>query len=376
MKIAQIVASLEARHGGPSRSVRGLAGALAAVGHEVELLTTAPDGAAAAETPAPNFSIRAFPRQWPAALTPSAPLRAHLRAGAFDIVHHHGLWLRPLHYAHEAAARAGVPLVVSPRGMMTPWAWRHRRWKKNLAARFIHPGALAAVSGWHATSEAEAGDIRRLGFTQPVCVAPNGVEPPFAADTAAAREHWLGLMPELAGRPAALFYSRFHSKKRVIELIDLWLERAPHGWLLLLVGIPEEFSVETLRGYVYREGGEERVAVFDGTTLPPPYAVAELLLLPSHSENFGLVVAEALVHGLPVLATDTTPWAALDAQGAGRCVPWKDFGPALTALLGEGRDRLRARGADARTWAQAEFAWEKPARTLAAFYDSLRARPA
>jgi glycosyltransferase involved in cell wall biosynthesis len=375
MKIAQIVASLEARHGGPSRSVRGLSAAFAAAGHQVELLTTAPGGAPA-ETPAPNFVIHTFPRQWPARLVPSAPMRAHLRTVRFDVVHHHGLWLRPLHYAHLAAARSGSPLIVSPRGMMAPWAWSHRRWKKVLAGYFVHPGAVAAVRGWHATSETEAGDIRRLGFRQPVCVAPNGVAPPAAAEVTAAKEFWRRLCPDLAGRPAALFYSRFHPMKRVIELIDVWLDQAPPGWLLLLVGIPEKFSVRALRAYVYRAGGEERVAVFDGTDRPPPYAAAELLLLPSHSENFGLVVAEALSHGLPVLATDTTPWHGLDDRGAGRCVAWADFGSALVMLLGEGPDGLRARADAARAWAGEEFAWDKSTATLTAFYEGLSARPA
>jgi glycosyltransferase involved in cell wall biosynthesis len=277
-----------------------------------------------------------------------------------------------LHYAHQAAARSRVPLVISPRGMMAPWAWRHHRWKKALAGRFIHPGALAAARGWHATSSGEADDIRRMGFRQPVCVAPNGVAAPAAADVAAAREFWLKHCPELSGRPAALFYSRFHPMKRVIEIIDLWLDRAPADWLLLMVGIPEEYSVKALRTYVYRAGGEERVAVFDGTDRPPPYAVSELLLLPSHAENFGLVVAEAMSHGLPVLATDTTPWRSLNTRDAGRWVPWEDYGAALAALLGEGADGLRARATATRSWVRKEFGWEKSAATVAAFYEGLR----
>ena len=61
---------------------------------------------------------------------------------------------------------------------MASWAWDHHRWREALAGRLVHPGALASCRGWHATSEAEAGDIRARGFRQPICVAPNGVSAP------------------------------------------------------------------------------------------------------------------------------------------------------------------------------------------------------
>ena len=373
LRITQLVASLEARHGGPSRSVRGLSTAQAAAGHTVDLLTTAVGAGGEAVTEG-NLTVRTFAREWPAAVASSAPLRRHLRSSTPEVIHHHGLWLRPLHYAHEAARRTGVPLVISPRGMMSPWAWSHRRWKKALADRFIHPGALAGAAGWHATSEGEVADIRRLGFTQPVCLAPNGVIPAAAADGAAAAAHWQERWPELRRRPAALFHARFHVMKRPLELIDLWAACAPRDWLLLLVGIPEQYSVPQLQAYVRRAGLQDRVAVFDGTDQPPPYAAATLFLLPSQTENFGLVVAEAMVQGLPVLATETSPWQALEVEGAGRCVPWNAFGSALTALMAEGPTALRERGRRARAWALRDFSWEKSARTLAAFYLELRPR--
>ncbi len=373
LRLTQIVASLEARHGGPSRSVRGLSTAQAAAGHTVELLTTAV-GAVGEAVAEGNLTVRTFAREWPAALAPSAPLRRHLRDSAPEIVHHHGLWLRPLHYAHEAARRTGVPLVISPRGMMSPWAWSHRRWKKALADHFIHPGALAGAAGWHATSAGEANDIRRLGFTQPVCLAPNGVAAVPEADNAAAAAHWQERWPELRRRPAALFHSRFHVMKRPLELIDLWAACAPRDWLLLLVGIPEQYSVPQLQAYVRRAGLQDRVAVFDGTDQLPPYAAATLFLLPSHTENFGLVVAEAMARSLPVLATETSPWQGLEAEGAGRCVPWYGFGAALTALLTEGPAVLQERGRRARAWALRDYSWKKSAGTLAAFYSELRTR--
>lgn len=370
MKLAQIVPSLEARYGGPSRSSRGLAAGLARTGHDVALLTTGPieDESTSSEH---GLSTRAFPRQWPASVARSPGLKRHVCDQRFDIVHHHGLWLRTLHYAHIAACNSAAPLVVSPRGMMSPWAWNHRRWKKRLAAWLIHPGAFSAVAGWHATSAEEAVDIRRLGFSQPVCVAPNGVIPPAPEVEATEARHWRDLLPALAGRRVAVFYSRFHSKKRVLELIDLWLCRPRGEWLLLMVGIPEQYSVADLNTHVARGGGEGRILVQDGAGHPPPYATGSLFLLPSHSENFGLVVAEALVRGLPVLATDSTPWSELKAQGAGDCVSWSSYGEALDAFLASPPDALLAAGVRARRWSRETFSWDNAAAPVGDFYAKL-----
>ena len=315
MRSCHIVPSLEARHGGPSKSVLGLALALAARGDSVELLAT--DPGRGWERTEGDLRIRAFPRGWPASLCPSHGLRSHLGKVSADVVHHHALWLRTLHYAHGTSRRLGVPLVVSPRGMMDRWAWRHHSRRKAFARGFIHPGALEAVDGWHATSEMEARDLRSLGFQQPLCIAPNGVSAPTRAEYAAAAAHWHQLVPASAQRPVALFYSRFHRKKRLLEMIDLWLETGPKDWLLLVVGIPEEYTAEMIEGYVLRSGQAGRVRAYDGTGHPPPYAVASLFLLGSHGENFGLSIAEALANGVPAVVTDSTPWSGLNTIGAG-----------------------------------------------------------
>jgi glycosyltransferase involved in cell wall biosynthesis len=371
MKITEVVPSLEERQGGPSRSVAALARALAEAGHDTELLATEPGPGR--ETVEGRLRVRVFRRGWPSQVCPSAGLRAALRAGAPEIVHHHALWLRTLHYAHGAARRHGAVFVISPRGMMAAWAWSRRAWRKKLASQLIHPGALTDADGWHATSPEEAEEIRALGFTQPVCVAPNGVELPTVPDLAHAATHWHAVCPAVAKRPVALFYSRFHAKKRVLELIDVWLAHAPRDWLLLLVGIPQEYTPEALNAYVMRASGAGRVQAFTGLGQPPPYAVASLFLLPSHNENFGLVIAEAMAHGVPALVTDTTPWRALNTGERGWCVPWGEFPAALRAATAEGATALHARGARAQAWVVREYSWTKSAQALADFYAQLRA---
>jgi glycosyltransferase involved in cell wall biosynthesis len=370
MRIAQIVPSLEERHGGPSKSVRAIATALSQTGNTVELLTTAPVPADPETTE--TLTVETFRRDWPQGICPSRGLRERLAASEADVVHHHGLWLRTLHYAHRCAQRRSVPLVVSPRGMMSAWSWKHHSYRKKFANRIIHPGALEAITGWHATSREEADEIAALGFKQPACIAPNGVATPGPEALATSGDYWRKVCPQVATQRVALFYSRFHEKKRVIELIDLWLERAPRDWLLVLVGLPQTYSVHMLERYIMRNSGTGRIRVFDGTGKPPPYAVASLFLLPSHSENFGLVIADAMAHGLPTLVTDTTPWRGLNDTGGGACVPWPEFGPALVDFTAESRQKLRARGMLARAWVLREFSWETSARLLADFYESLK----
>jgi len=372
MRVCHIVPSLEERHGGPSKSVRALANAEATQGAQVELLATLEPGQPLAAGPADAAQVRVFPRETPQWLCRSPGLAAHLTANRADILHNHALWLLTLRYSRNAARRHDVPLVISPRGMLSGWAYRHRRWRKQLAEWLVHPGALHAATGWHATSPEERDDIHALGFKQPVCVSPNGVPLPTDDELATARTAWHELCPVARSRPVALFYSRLHRKKRLRELIDLWLSASRGDWLLLIVGVAEDYTAAELAAELTAKGAAERVAVFDGEGRPQPYAIASLFVLPSHSENFGLVIAEALAAGVPALVTDTTPWTGLTANAAGWCVPWENYGSTLATALATPPPELAAMGRRGRDWAAREFSWTRAAGLLVEFYRHLR----
>ena len=371
--VIHVLSSIAPNHGGPSRTVPALAAAQAALGARVALATLAPPDPP--HHPSPFTLHPSRPSLLPASLACSADLAHFLRENPASAIHAHGLWQRPLHYAHVAALRHSAPLVIAPRGMLEPWALAHRTWKKRLAAALIHPGAVAAATGWHATSGQEAQSLRELpAWLRPArpeasaCVAPNGIGLPSPADAAPARAAWLAAHPRLAATRVALFYGRLHRKKRVAELIDLWRAAAPPGWTLLVAGIPGDYTIAELRA----RAGEARIVVADGGAMPQPYALADLFLLPSHSENFGQAVAEALAAGVPALVTDTLPWRELDAAKAGRCVAWEDYPAALAALAALPREALAALGAQGRDWVLANFTWEASARRLLAFYPTLR----
>ncbi len=377
--VIHVTPSLDPAHGGPSRTVPALAAAQAALGARTALVCA---GSAPADfsTRYPGVVLRSFP------LT-AGPLgrvfrfsaglsgwlaSAEARAGA---IHAHGVWLRPLHHARRAAGRQAAPLVLAPRGMLEPWARAHHAWKKRLAAGLVHPGALTAVSGWHATSEQEAGHLRALS-TAPALVAPNGIDAPAPAEAPPARAAWLDAYPELAGRRVALFYGRFHRKKRVAELVSLWRAADRPGWTLLVAGLEGEVTIADLRALAATGAADAPVVVADGAPLPPPYALAELFLLPSHSENFGQAVAEALAWSVPALVTDTLPWAGLAQAGAGESAAWADWPAALNRQLACPPLTHARCGAAGRAWMEADFTWAAPARRLLAFYTELRSATA
>ena len=370
MRIAHVVTSLDPEHGGPSVSVRALAVHQAATaGENVCLLTTAPT---ARQSRVGDLEIHELATEWPARLGRSRALSRLLHDLPLEVVHAHGLWQRPLHYAQAGARRHGALLVISPRGMLSRWARHHHPVRKFLARHCVHPRAFEEATGWHATSPEEAREIRALGFPQPICIAPNGVAVPLAADLAGAREWWHRQYPETAQRPVALFYGRFHQKKRVRELIELWAATFTGEWLLLVAGLAEDYDVAALSALAALRGAAGKVCVVDGRTAPAPYAVANMFLLPSHNENFGLAIAEAMAAGVPVVVTDSTPWSRLRDDGTGWCVPWSEYPTALRNALALGADRLATLGRQAAATIARDFTWPANAARLLEFYRNLR----
>lgn len=364
-----VVDNLRASSGGPSRSVTAVADALAQEGAQVTLLSAETDSDAPLVLPRqPDVALKtlnADPRAglWRAAEAPFG--RAVGRAIQSDqatVVHTHGLWVPSNRAAALAARRAGVPLVVSPKGMLSPRAFSVKRAKKELGWRLYQRRTLHVAAAFQATSEAEADDIRRFGFRQPVAVIPHGVALPTSATCA-----------DASGDRTALFLSRFHPIKGLPDLIEAWDRVRPSGWRLLLVGPDEGGHRAEVERLVAERGLAHSVAFrqpVGESEKPDVFAAADLFVLPSHSENFGLVVAEALAFGLPVLTTRGTPWQALPQEGCGW---WTDTGAdALADALLEATttplSELRAMGLRGRAYVERDLSWAHSGRRHLALY--------
>ncbi len=369
--VVHVLASTRADHGGTSRSVPALCEALDAEGVEVHLVTAVPADPAPDEEPilpGGDVHVHRIEEQTRLQRTLRSPLGFYRRLWSVvedvqpDVIHDHGAWLPSNVVAAWVARRADVPLVVASRGMVTEWSLSHQARKKQAAWHLYQKHVFRQASLFHATAPAEVDDLRALGMTQPVAVVPNGVEIPDTLPNG-----------QVTDGKRALFLSRVHPKKGLPMLLDAWADLRPEGWRLELVGPSENGHREELEAQASELDLVGEV-LFSGPVDDAEkwhkYAAADLFVLPSHSENFGIVVAEALGAGLPVLTTRGTPWRELDTYNCGWWVEPErnaliDSLRNATEISDDERSEIGARG---RKLVENKYTWEEVGRRMNTAY--------
>lgn len=378
------------RHGGPVAAVHGLCKALARRGHEVTVYTTDLHGPGRLDVPvgAPValdgvtvwYFPAGFPRRLHRAPAMGAALR-QLRGEGFQLVHLHSVFLWPTAAAARAARRAGVPYVLAPRGMLVGDLLRRRgRLRKRLWIGLVERRTLAGAAALHATSELEAAEAARLGLPlPPVRVVPNGVEPEAWDAARAAEAAAPAVRAALARRPLLLFLGRISWKKGLDRLVAA-LAAVP-GATLAVAGNDEEGYRATLERLAVEAGVAERVAFLGpvhGADKAALLGGADLLALPSYSENFGNAVLEAMAAGLPVAVTPEVGLAAAVREHGAGVVSEGDparLGEALRAVLADEPAR-REMGRRGRLAAAERFGWDAVAARMEEVYAEVVAGPA
>jgi glycosyltransferase involved in cell wall biosynthesis len=374
MTVLHVLASTRADHGGTSRSVPALCETLDAEGVDVHLVTAVPGDPAPDQEPIlPGGDVHVHRIEESKRLqrTLRSPLQFYRRLWSVvktvrpDVIHDHGAWLPSNAAAAWVARRADVPLVATPRGMVTGWSLSHQAWKKQTAWHLYQKHVFRQASLFHATAPAEVENLRALDLTQPVAVIPNGVDlPETLPDTPAPDEK------------RALFLSRIHPKKGLPMLLDAWAEVQPNGWTLELVGPSENDHRAELEAQAATLGLDSTV-VFSGPVDDVDkwhkYAAADLFVLPTHSENFGIVVAEALAAEVPVLTTTGAPWQELEAHDCGWWVaPEPDaIRDALATATGQDEKTLATMGQRGRTLVESTYTWQAVGRKMRQAYEWL-----
>ncbi len=372
-EVIHSVPSLGESGGGPPRSVSQLCAALAETDHHVSIVT-----AVDCNDPLVPLSskIDLVDCKKTRALASCCKLVpdfdatvSHLVSTCSEcLIHQHAIWLRASHDTAVATTRAGVPLIVAPRGMLEPWALNHGKWKKKLAWALYQKRDLARATAFHATAMSEAESIRRLGFKQPIAVIPNGVQLPESVVCEGSK------VQRCEGREkTAFFLSRLNPKKGLPMLLDAWGRIAPEGWRLVIAGNDDSNHLPVVEQKIRELGLQDQVEIIGplyGATKEAAYRAADLFVLPSYSENFGIVVAEALGYGVPVLTTTGCPWQELSTHGCGWWVEPTPEGieAGLNQAIGAKNEDLSAMGARGRALVEQKYQWPAIASQMSIFY--------
>lgn len=348
--IAHVIPYLGCDFGGPVVAMAAMAAGLAELGEEVAVFSTHRNHEGARiELPPACRLVCTTDAGW-GGLRHSPQLWAEVERAAPRLLHSHGLWTDVHRCAAAVARRRGVPHVIGPCGMLDAGALHRSAGKKRLALALFQRRALSDAACLLANSEQEVTDIRRFGLGNPVALVPNpvpGPALPVTADDAA------GIVT--AGKKTLLYLGRLHPVKGLPRLLAAWAQLTDlhAGWQLVLAG-PDEGG---WRVQFERQAAAAGCAAsilwagpLDERRKWAALAAADLFVMPSDFENFGMAIAEALLAGVPVVTTDGTPWQALVEERAGWQVARDPA--ALAAALREAMtlpdDERRARGARGR----------------------------
>jgi glycosyltransferase involved in cell wall biosynthesis len=366
VKVFLTATSLLPDYGGPAFSVSRLATGLADVGVDVGLW--AADGSAVA-TPLlqKNTTVHCFG---------GAESEALMQFGRVDLLHDNGIWLPHNHRLALLAAKHRLPRVVSIRGMLEPWAFRHKRAKKRIAWWLYQRRDLMRARRHITTGETETCNLQRLGLDVPIATIPNGVDVP---EKPGCESGWKFQKETSNGLRTALFLGRIYPVKGLPMLVDAWARVRPSGWSLHIAG-PDEAGHRKQVEKAVSDAGLENVISFTGPVEPhrksSVFFDADLFVLPTHSENFGMVVAEALAHGLPVLTTTGAPWPILRELDCGWWVPPTVDGIAdgLRQATSLDSETLQDMGEKGRCFVRKEFSWGHVASLMLSTYEDVLRR--
>lgn len=285
-----------------------------------------------------------------------------------DLFHGNGLWEFPVHAMSKLARQNAVPYVISTHGMLEPWALSQGKFKKQVALQLFQYKDLQQATCLHATAPMEVKSIRALGLKNPVAMIPNGINV----------NQFPVAIPVKATQPKRmLFLSRIHVKKGIENLIEAWQladNKLKQDWVIDIYGNGEPEYIKSLKTKIKAANLEHQI------TIKPPvfddqktkvFREASVFVLPTFSENFGIVVAEALASYTPVITTKGAPWEELNTTNCGQ---WIGIGvaplvDALNSMMAKSPEDLQQMGVNGRQLIEQKYSMQAVAKQMLALYD-------
>lgn len=386
MNVLHVIPSVSPRRGGPSAAIGPMTQALRECGVDCSVVTTNDDGPGTLDVPLGRWTDRDGVPTWflPRFSPPMRALREfawspgfsrwmRARLREFDLVHIHALFSYLPSRAMTLARRSGVPYVLRPLGLLEEWSLAQSPLRKRAFLVLCDRANVRGAAAVHFTSAREMEVSKHvpadLGF-----VVPLGVEVPEISEDLRARAR-AGLTAD-ESQCVLLFLSRWHPKKRIEALLEALATLRDRRWILVLAGSGDANYEREVRGHIHRLGLDERIRTpgfVEDDVKWAWFAAADAFVLPSHSENFGIAVAEAMAAGVPPIVSEGVALAPdIRRENTGWVVGNDDR--SLTAALEEvlnDPDGRAVRGARAAGFARAKYSWRRSAQEIAAQYERI-----
>ena len=385
MKVLHVIPSVSPLRGGTTVVAHEIAAGLAGRGIEVTVATTDDDGASrlrrsnSLPSVKDGVTYRYFPRQM-LSYTVSLPLSRWLwkHLPEYDLVHCHAVFSFPSDAGAWLAAKRHVPYVLQPHGILNRWGMEVRRpLLKRFVYRLFVRQLLENAAAIHYTSAQEKTEAETLGFqSQGSAVIPNPVE--TEVDPARFRGGFRSLHPEFAGKALVLFLSRLDEKKGLDLLVPAFAKvvAARPETILVIAGSGSPAFESSAKNLVREYGIVDHVywaGFLANDRKAAAFCDADVFVLPSYSENFGVAPVEAMAFGIPVVVSDQVGiCGAISESGAGEVVPCDagEIAGALLRLLSAPLVRAEM-GARGMILARQRFSKQAVIQQIVSLYDSI-----
>ncbi|OGW85167.1 MAG: hypothetical protein A3C35_07180 [Omnitrophica bacterium RIFCSPHIGHO2_02_FULL_46_11] len=383
MKILQVVSELSPRMGGPAQAVLELSRVLAREGQAVSIFATDPDlkvfEQSHLRTKVTDVSIKLFKsigwRHY--YYSPSFKKELKQRVRDFDIVHIHGIWTYPTLAASRICKEAGVPYVIRPCGMLDRYCFSHHQLRKKIYYALAEQKNLTSAHAIHFTTEEERHRSSMNGLANQAVVIPLGLDlEPYLClpPRGNFRKHY----PHLEGKKIILFLGRINFKKGLDLLIDAFsavLKETKEAHCII-AGPDDEGYGKRLKEWISEKGISEHVTVIgfvEGEAKLALFRDSDIFCLPSHQENFGIAVVEAMAAGLPVVISDQVNlYREIQSEQAGIVTGLNssEIASAFLRLLQD--DHLRETMAmNSRAYVKRNYQWDKIVKDLMRLYEHI-----
>ena len=363
MKIIHYIPSIDRMAGGISTYMQVLAKPLGTMA-EVHIMTHA------SENPLPmeNCKVHDIPRYRPFSGVWKKAVVDLLDSVRPDIVHVNCCWTPDCAMIQRLAQKRGYKVVLTPHGMLEPWIIKRHYWTRKVPALWLYQkAAVQRADCVQATAESERDNLLKLGYNSNIKVVRLGID----AESIEMKRSW-------KKSRQILFLSRVHVKKGInflVEAADV-LRNELQGYKILVAGEGDADYVEAMKRMICDRGLQDIVQLIGGVYGDEKWRLfqtSDFFVLPTHSENFGLAIAESLASGTPVITTVGTPWSDLNSSEAGA---WIEIGTeplveTLRRFLSLSEDELETMGRNGRKLIETKYSAHVMAEQMMEVYKGL-----